>query len=345
MELLRLQNGGAMARGVCKNRSRRVLVSAVCLGLVGSGGVMAETLAQPAGSDLERKAADYVSFRADVATVEATPFNSAKTTREAHKLLSTHDSKDMSTGWVAYAALVAADTPEFAAALEKELSAKPKGKGKKGMSGKDAFLAKLNENPDYVMRMPGAQAAIQRVLTMTAQDANRFAALGEAFKQQAYSMQRTAWGKSKIPAGSQRNAEAANFGANRPQTPTPAMQPVTNDGVTAPQLTSLDAAWSPGWGAGAKSPGSLEPNATVVMNRVMTLAARYGVGGVNTAVVDTYAKNDRADQCLSMAKLTLRQCIAATRAPYEEAFCLGEHALNDTSRCIGWVAEAGPQGS
>jgi hypothetical protein len=42
-----------------------------------------------------------------------------------------------------------------------------------------------------------------------------------------------------------------------------------------------------------------------------------------------------------MARLTLRQCIAATRAPYEEAFCIGEHALNDVSACLGWVASAG----
>ncbi|MEZ5929016.1 MAG: hypothetical protein R3C55_11145 [Parvularculaceae bacterium] len=38
-----------------------------------------------------------------------------------------------------------------------------------------------------------------------------------------------------------------------------------------------------------------------------------------------------------MATLTLRQCIAATRTPYEEAFCLGEHALIDTASCVGWV--------
>jgi hypothetical protein len=42
-----------------------------------------------------------------------------------------------------------------------------------------------------------------------------------------------------------------------------------------------------------------------------------------------------------MAKLTLDQCIAATRAPYEEAFCLGEHALIDIATCTGWVAGAG----
>ncbi|MBY0422776.1 MAG: hypothetical protein K2Q06_10775, partial [Parvularculaceae bacterium] len=101
---------------------------------------MAETLAQPASSELEKRAADYVAFRADVATVEATPFNNAKATREAHKLLATHDAKALSGGWVAYAALVAADTPEFAKALEAEVSAKKK--GKKGPAGKDAVLAK-----------------------------------------------------------------------------------------------------------------------------------------------------------------------------------------------------------
>jgi hypothetical protein len=46
-----------------------------------------------------------------------------------------------------------------------------------------------------------------------------------------------------------------------------------------------------------------------------------------------------------MNTLTLRQCIAATRAPYEEAFCLGEHALIDTAHCVGWVADDGAQGS
>lgn len=333
----------AAVRG--RTQSRTVVFSAV-FGLVACSGVMAETLAQPAGSELEKRAAGYISYRQDVAAVEAQPFTSAKVTREAHKLLSTHSASDLSGGWVAYAALVAADTPEFAKALEAEVAAKGKKKGKKALAGKDGFLARLNENPNYVMTIPGANAAVQRVLAMTAADAARFSALGEAFKQQAYAMQRTAWGKKQIGAGAARNAEAASYGRERPQTATPAMQPVSNEGVTAPMLTSLDSAWAPNWGAAAKAPASVEPNAQVVMNRVMSLAARYAVGGgVNSAVVETYARNDKADQCLSMASLTLKQCIAATRTPYEEAFCLGEHALNDTSRCIGWVADAGPQGS
>ena len=57
--------------------------------------------------------------------------------------------------------------------------------------------------------------------------------------------------------------------------------------------------------------------------------------------VDAYAKAKKSDRCFVNAKLNLDQCIAATRTPYEEAFCLGEHALNDVSRCVGWVANAG----
>jgi hypothetical protein len=74
------------------------------------------------------------------------------------------------------------------------------------------------------------------------------------------------------------------------------------------------------------------------MNRVLNLAARYSLSGVNAKMVDAYARNDKSDQCLSFAQMTLKQCIAATRAPFEEAFCIGEHALNDVSTCIGWVA-------
>jgi hypothetical protein len=36
--------------------------------------------------------------------------------------------------------------------------------------------------------------------------------------------------------------------------------------------------------------------------------------------------------------MNLDQCIAATRTPFEEAFCLGQHALNEMSSCVGWPA-------
>ena len=310
----------------------KAVAAAALIGAALSGSVAAESLAQPRETALERRAADYVRFREDIAAIEATPFNSAATTREAHKRLSAHESKGLSSGWVAYAALVAADSPAFAEALQKEL-------GKKG--GRDAFLSKLSADPSYPRKLKGADEAVASVLTMTAQDATRFAALGEAFKTQAYAMQKTSWGKGKIAAGSQRLSEAASYARGRGGAAAPTLRIETSKGVTAPVLASADNAWSPNWGAKGAPGANTEPNAQVIVDRALNLAARYAIGGVNDKLVSVYAKNDRADQCLSMASLTLKQCIAATRAPYEEAFCLGEHALNDVSDCLGWVAGAG----
>jgi hypothetical protein len=299
-------------------------------------GVSAESLAQPRDTALERAAADYVRFREDVAVVEATPFTSAETTREAHRRLSAHKAESLSSGWVAYAALVAADTPAFRESLEEAISGKKKGRNK--LSGTDAFLAELAADPGYPRRLKGANDAIARVLAMTAQDAKRFASLGESYKEQAYAMQKTKWGVAKIPASSARLSDADGYLRSRPAASAPSLAAVTEKGVTAPTLASAEGPWAADWGKGGASGRMSEPNAEVVMNRVLNLAARYAVSGVNEKTVSVYARNDKSNNCLSFAQLTLRQCIAATRAPYEEAFCLGEHALNDVSACIGWVA-------
>ncbi len=299
-----------------------------------TSGVSAESLAQPREDALERTAAAYIRYREDVAAIEAIPFNSAETTREAHRRLSAHNSKDLSAGWVAYAALVAADTPAFREALQKEVASKKK---VNGLTGIDAFNAKLAQDPTYPRQLDGANEAIERVLAMTTHDAARFTALGESFKAQAYAMQKTSWGKSKIPASATRLSDADDFARRRGAALAPQIASVTEKGVTSPSLASANPAWKPDWGTGAGS-GRPDDNAQATLSRVMNLAARYATSGVNAKSVAIYARNDKSDSCLSFAALTLKQCIAATRAPYEEAFCLGEHALNDTASCIGWVA-------
>lgn len=335
--MLRLWSLTSASAGVTRARRRtRVFVAASVLGVALSGGVSADTLAQPKETVLERRAADYVRFREDVAAIEAIPFNSAETTREAHRRLNAHNSAALSSGWVAYAALVAADTPEFAEALQKEL-----GKKKDGRTGKDYLLSQIAMDPAYLRNLKGADAALRNVLEMTAQDASRFHALGEAFKQQAYAMQKTSWGKERIAASSVRLTDAEKFARSRPGSTAPALSAETSKGVTAPSLASAQGSWARDWGATGSARARVEPNAQVVLDRILNLAARYAVGGLNEKVAEVYAKNDRADQCLSMAALTLKQCIAATRAPYEEAFCLGEHGLNDVAGCVGWVAGAG----
>ena len=303
-------------------------------------GVSADTLAQPEDNALERYAANYIRFREDVAAIEAMKFDNANATREAHRRLAAHDSKSLSAGWVAYAALVAADTPEFADALKSEMK-KKKNRRSGALGGVDGLMSNLAQDPSYARELPGAEKAVAAVLAMTTSDGARIISLGEAFKTQAYAMQKTKWGKKRIAPSQQRLNEAASYSSSRSAPAMPAFNRAPEGGVTAPSLASTNEHWGANWGTSASAGRMSEANAEVIMDRVLNLAARYSTGKLNAKVVEVYARNDKSDRCLSLSKLTLNQCIAATRAPYEEAFCLGEHGLNDIATCTGWIAGAG----
>ncbi|MBI1391739.1 MAG: hypothetical protein GC152_03255 [Alphaproteobacteria bacterium] len=304
--------------------------------IAATSGVAADSLAQPPEATLESQAVAYVQFRQDVEKIEAIPFTSAETTREAHRLLTGHDANDLTVGWMAYAALIAADTEEFKEAIEDRVKSSRRVRGSR-LQGRDALLAELGENPSYGRQLEGAQAAIERVLKMTVADGARIVSLGEAFKQQAYAMQKTSWGKARISPAQTRLSEAHAFAAGRSYPTSPTLPQSDGKGVATPSLASLPGDWSPEWGS-ENVAGPADATSDAVMDRVLNLAVRYSIGALNPKIIEVYAQNRKANQCLSMSALTLNQCIAATRTPYEEAFCLGEHGLNDVAECIGWVA-------
>ncbi|WP_411819680.1 hypothetical protein ABFZ85_13110 [Hyphococcus formosus] len=302
-------------------------------------GVAADTLAQPKDNSLERAAANYIRYREDVAAIEAMPFKNAEVTREAHRRLAGHEPDKLAAGWVAYAALVVADQPDFAEALEKEL--KKKTKKRKGiLGGIDGLMSNISANPSFLRELEGTKPAVDAVLSMAVQDGARISALGESFKTQAYAMQKTSWGKQRISPSQTRITEAADYRRSRAEPAMPTFTHPSNNGVMAPSLASATETWSADWGATSGEARVTEKNAEVVIDRILYLAARYSTDTLNPKIVEVYARNTKSERCLSMAKLTLDQCIAATRTPYEEAFCLGEHGLNDVATCTGWVAGA-----
>ena len=317
---------------------KRAGIFAVFAAFIATSGVSADTLAQPRSDALERKAAHYIEFRKDVAAIEGTPFDNAAATREAHRRLSAHDSEELTAGWVAYAALVAADTPAFAESLKQEMK-KRKKRGQLG--GVDGLISNLAQDQKFARKLDGADEAVNAVLAMTLADGARITKLGEAFKSQAYAMQKTKWGKQRIAPSQQRLNEADQYSRARAEPTMPAFARAEDGGVIAPSLASATENWDAAWGQSAGAGRMTEANAEIVMDRVLNLAARYSANKLNTKIVDVYAKNTKSERCLSMAKLTLNQCIAATRTPYEEAFCLGEHGLKDIATCTGWVAGAG----
>ena len=297
-----------------------------------SGKTKAEAMDTRAHEILEDRAARYVHLRADIADIEAISMSSAGVMRDAHNRLGSYDPKELGSSWVAYAALVAADTPSFSDAIEAATKSK---------KGRAAFLQRLRDDPASIGQIDGAQDAIDAIRAVAARDATRINQLGDRFIADAYSMQNTAWAKAKIPQdGSARLRASTAYAAERSWTPLRvATKQQTKAGNTKPNLSG-DATWTPAWSATSTPPSEAAKTGTLMV-RALVLAARYTVGDLQQEQVDTYATAKKSERCFTNAKLNLNQCIAATRTPYEEAFCLGEHALNDVSRCVGWVANAG----
>jgi len=289
--------------------------------------VSAATLATP----LEKSAVKYVEFRGDLGLIEGSAIDSQSAMRDVHKRLASHDPTALSSGWVAYAALVAADTPEFAEAIQQSIATP---------ESKKAFLTRMRMEPRSLRELPGADKAIDAVMMMAARDATKINSLGQSFIDRAYSMQNVSWAKKKLSEGMSRVYEARDYAATRERAGTPVLPAYVAAGVQLPALDQTEPEWKATWSDEDATP-QVNPRATPIIDRVLVLAARYSVGEVTDPVVDGYAKSDQSRRCLNMAMLNFDQCIAATRTAYEEAFCIGEHGLNDVSGCLGWVAGAG----
>ncbi|MEM9750442.1 MAG: hypothetical protein AAF869_05755 [Pseudomonadota bacterium] len=285
-----------------------------------------------APSAMAFRAAHYVDFRMDVDRLDALGLRSLKETREAHERLGAHDPQKLAEGWMAYAALVAADTPQFVEAVRKELR----------RSSRDRVLKNITEKPRYLSNLAGAGDAYQSVLRTAASDAHKMAAVGEKFRSRSYELQETSWGVKPTADQQQRLKKVRTLA----QTRRPSAAPVfpAKRGLQGAQLASAGDDWSAIWAsANASKSKTYElsgARAQPVMDQVLILAAQHMLGASDGAYADQtqqLLRNDKTRQCFNWAKLHLDQCIAATRAPYEEAYCLGRHGLDDIAGCVGWV--------
>ena len=91
---------------------------------------------------------------------------------------------------------------------------------------------------------------------------------------------------------------------------------------------------------------------TPVIARSLTLAALAVLGQAGEENADRIAPlllEASGSQCLKMARLNLYQCLSAAGPNYENVFCLGQHAMMETARCVmasaAWSPSAPPSGA
>jgi len=305
------------------------------------------TRSGPAQRVLSQSAANYATYQSAVSDVKAAPFRSGDDIVGTLTDLGGHSPEQLSSGWIAYSALVASEDPRFRSAV----------RDIEGFYGEDDLLLGLRNDMRYARTLEGGNSAVSAALTAIEADARRLKGAGASVKEQAYTLQAAGWAKARL-----RNSEGL---ISKLESGARSGKPASAGMVRALSAPNLERALSSAGRAGAASIWDNVTEATSairvptipagysgrttrirrgqepVADRIATLAA-YRILDAEAAPASQVrsAMSERNSKaCLNMAQLNLQQCVAAAHKQYEVPFCIGEHALTDIGVCIGEVAQ------
>ena len=245
-------------------------------------------------------------------------FGSGGAVAHAVALGSVYEPTQLEQGAIAYAALVALQDPLFVQAVQ-DAGTDPR--------AREAFAARLADQPESVLAAGAARRAATRVSAVLARMGADLVVAGAAVKQASYDLQSQDWSKGAIDRGDERLARIKAQSA----------VPVS---LIAADQAHLIGSLAMFRSEGGRSPAEAE-TATAVVTRGMALAALavLGKAGDDQAQRVDALLNDPFDaQCLKMAKLNEYQCLAVAGPHYENLFCLGNHGMMDTGKCIATAA-------
>ncbi|HZK99630.1 MAG TPA: hypothetical protein VFC47_06995, partial [Caulobacteraceae bacterium] len=189
-----------------------------------------------------------------------------------------------------------------------------------------ALADRIAADPAFVLQLAGAREAANRAQAALRIRADALSRTGVSVKQAAYDVQKQPWSIATVADGAQRLARVKSLSATAPA------GSETDDARLFKILTERPA---PAGGDGA----TVSP----VVVRALALAAEAVLGaakGADLAGLEPLLAEASSAQCLKMSKLNLYQCMAVAGPQYEDVFCLGQHALIDTGRCVSAAAGA-----
>lgn len=266
-------------------------------------------------------AAVYIAFARDMATIEG-GFESPEAIQAALARASSYDPEKLSRGLIAYASILALQSPEFV-------------QGVRGFNTPEATRRRIVDeivaDPKRASRLPGADAAAGLIIASLQTDVEALSRAANSIENDAYNIQnpwdpRRGWAVTQIAdrPGRLAAAHGAGEGMLPPATLTARLFAAAHDGTG---LTTRE---------GRRTP----PYPPAVENALALAAlAALGAAGENARPnTDALQFDWTSRTCMQMAKLNLLQCLAASRPNYEDIFCLGRHVVRDLSTCTRGAA-------
>lgn len=259
----------------------------------------------------------YVTFIAEAGTIRA-GFPDAESVQAAMRKGSAYDPAQLSRGMIAYASILALQSPEFVAGV-RQFGVDP--------AQRREIIAAIVNDPAYAAVLPGADAAASVIISTLGTDINALTAIADAVEGDAYTIQerndpRRRWAVLPIP-----NRE------NRLQT---VKTISTGQMLPSPEASArLFAAANAGTGLTVASGTARAPYTPPVINAlaIAALAALGAAGDEARPNTEALMTESTSQFCLNMSKLNLYQCLAASRPSYEDMFCVGRHVVRDLATC------------
>lgn len=265
-----------------------------------------------------RSAAVYVAYQRDMATIQG-GFASPEAVQAALRRGATSDPIQLSRGLVAYASILALQSPEFVAGV-RQAGADP--------TTRRQIIDRIVADPTYASTLPGGEAAASLVMGVLEAEIVALSTAADSVESDAYNIQyagdqRNGWGRATA-ANREGRLQALKDLSVRPAPP------------SSSETARLHAASNSGSGLGVVQGRTRRGPYPTSINNALSMAALAALGAAgDNAVANTDALQfDRAGQdCLSSSRLNLFQCMAAARPTYEDMFCLGRHVIRDLSTC------------
>jgi hypothetical protein len=243
-------------------------------------------------------------------------FSDAASVQRAVRSGSDYQPQQLQQGIVAYAAMIALRSPAFVEGVRARAAADP------------SFADRLTAQPAEVLQVPGAQDAAMDVAGVLHAHGVALQSTGRAIGKAAYDVQAQPWSKTAVAnpvevlAGVKASAAALRIAD------APSEKALLLSLVSAPR----------GDAAGA-------PSATPAVVRGMAIAALAVMGRAGDKEdlrIQALLQDELSAACLKMATLNMNQCLAAAGPHYDDIFCVGEHSVGETARCVSSAADGGP---
>lgn len=268
----------------------------------------------------------YALYQTDVSALLSADIEGARDVDAAVARLSRHDPDRVARGWIAYGALTAAQSPAFATGVERTLR----------RNGRRETLSQLRTDLYFARREPaGAAQAVQLILGAANADSARVDLAGDRYNRFAHSS----------------GAPRARGGDGDLQTVrlSPAMRDrLRVTPVSARPMNEIDdfggrGFWDSFSGREAAAPrvrnGREERDYASVTDHMLTIAAIVvaDATGSERRRVSSLLDEPLTQQCMTMQRLQLRQCLSVSVDGSERAYCLAHHGLSGPGGCFSNV--------